>query len=290
MSYPTAPLAYNADVSNPKALNASLPADILAQPKSTRDGDLVFTRAPQVGHFRVWRDAIGTSVFQDLYAISNHFSSTPDGRVAQRHEQAAYDAAIVAALGNARIVVGGDLNVYPRPDDPFPTPSDQLGPLYSAGLTNVYDSILADAPSAAYSYIYEGQTQTLDQLFLNPQALGDHVQSRYAHVNADFPADFDGDTARGLSDHDPLLSRFYAVTPSALDTLMTSLGTAIDARAATQLRHHLEQAAKALDAGDLATYDDQLTAFANQARGLSPKFVGAEAAALLASEALLGLR
>ena len=62
------------------------------------DGGNVFTRPPQVGHFRVWRDGIGTSVFTDLYAISNHFSSTPDARVGQRTEQAAYNAAIVAAL------------------------------------------------------------------------------------------------------------------------------------------------------------------------------------------------
>ncbi len=85
------------------------------------------------------------SVFTDLYALSNHFSSTPDARVGQRTEQAAYNAAIVAALQEAdpaaRVITAGDFNVFPRPDDPFATgqewacsplpcevgPSDQLG-------------------------------------------------------------------------------------------------------------------------------------------------------------------
>ncbi len=133
-------LAYNADVSNPKAVNADLPSDV--DTSTGVDGSNVYTRAPQVGHFRIWRTAIGQSVFTDLWAISNHFSSTPDARVGQRTEQAAYNAAIVAAIQaadpHARVVSAGDFNVYPRPDDPFAPgqpygsssvgPSDQLGP------------------------------------------------------------------------------------------------------------------------------------------------------------------
>jgi hypothetical protein len=59
---------------------------------------------------------VGTSVFVDVYALSNHFSSTPNARVGQRTEQAAYAAAIVAALqaadpealaAEAEMLVGG---------------------------------------------------------------------------------------------------------------------------------------------------------------------------------------
>ena len=104
------------------------------------DGNNVFTRTPQVGLFRIWKDAVGSGASIDLYAISNHFSSTPDGRVGQRTEQSLYNAAIVAALQavdpDVNVAAGGDFNVYPRPDDPFapPTTSDQLGPLYDQGL------------------------------------------------------------------------------------------------------------------------------------------------------------
>ena len=218
-------LSYNADVSNPKALNAELPADV---DRSTGvDGHAVYTRAPQVARFRVWRKSVGEGNAVELTAIANHFSSTPDARVGQRREQAAYDAALVRALSagaqgrRERVVVGGDLNVFPRPDDPFAPgdsrfPSDQLGPLYGAGLTNLYDVLVAEAPEAAYTYVFNGQAQTLDQLFVTPQLHAELRGIRVAHVNADFPADETGDGPRGTSDHDPPVARFgfsEGVTP-----------------------------------------------------------------------------
>jgi hypothetical protein len=123
--------------------------------------------------------------------------------------------------------VGGDLNVFPRPDDPFAPgdrlfPSDQLGPLYEAGLVNLWDDLVADVPSAAYSYTFQGQAQTLDQLFVNGPAHDDLVQMRAAHVNAGWPADFPGDGARGLSDHDPQVARFSSRAQLAVaDTSVT---------------------------------------------------------------------
>ena len=207
-------LAYNADVSNPKALNAVLPDDV--DTSTGTDGSNVYTRAPQVAHFLVAAEPGGDETF-DLWAISNHFSSGPDGRVGQRTEQSAYAAAITQAITTAdptdRIVVGGDFNVFPRPDDPFAPgdplfPSDQLGPLYDAGLVNLWDDLAADVPAAAYSYTFQGQGQTLDQLFVNGMAHADLVEMRAAHVNAGWPADFPGDGPRGLSDHDPQVARF----------------------------------------------------------------------------------
>jgi hypothetical protein len=208
------PLAYNTDVQNPKSLNADLPADV--DTSTGVDGSNVYTRAPQVGKFLV-AAAPGSPEKLTLWAISNHFSSAPDARVGQRREQAAYGAAITSAItaseANARIAYGGDLNVFPRPDDPIATsdsdtPSDQLAPLYDAGLHNLWEDLLADAPSAAYSYVFQGQAQTLDHIFVNPALYGDLVQMRAAHVNAGWPADFGGDGPRGVSDHDPQIARF----------------------------------------------------------------------------------
>lgn len=210
VEYRVAGLGYNADVQNPKVLNAPLPADV--DLSTGNDGNLVYTRPPQVGLFRVWRDGIGTQVFIDLYVLSNHFSSTPNARVGQRREQAAYAAAIVRALKNAkavdRVIVGGDLNVYPRPDDAFAPgdplfPSDQLAALYDAGLKNLWTRLLADKRSAAYSYVFEGQTQTLDQLFVTARLRSELARVWAAHVNSDWPQDHSGDGPRGSSDHDP---------------------------------------------------------------------------------------
>ncbi|MEV5207199.1 lamin tail domain-containing protein [Micromonospora sp. NPDC053740] len=222
VQYRAAGLPTNADVQNPKALNAVLPADV--DTSTGRDGSNVFTRAPQLGKFSV-AAAPGSTERFTLYALSNHYSSGPDSRVGQRREQARYGAAIVTAIEaadqTARVVYGGDLNVFPRPDDPLPfghqelsatgdqpTPSDQLAPLYEAGLHNLWDNLVADVPASAYSYSFEGQAQTLDHLFVNDAFYGDLVQVRAAHINADWPAEFAGDGSRGSSDHDPQVARF----------------------------------------------------------------------------------
>jgi hypothetical protein len=196
-------------VSNPKALNAVLPADV--DGSTGVDGSNVYTRAPQVALFDV-AAAPGSAEHYRLWAISNHFSSGPDSRIGQRTEQAAYGAALVTAIeathAGDRVIYGGDLNVFPRPDDPVPAhPGDQLGPLYNAGLHNLWDDLVADAPAAAYSYVFDGQAQTLDNLFVNPALYRDLIQMRAAHVNADFSAGVPG---RGVSDHDPQVARFHS--------------------------------------------------------------------------------
>ena len=216
-SYTSVP--YDSDVSNPKTLNAVLPAGVTACETSW-----VFPRAPGVALFRIYSTSIGVGSHRDVYVIDNHFKSGPDTCVAHRTEQAKYNAALVAfieaANPNARIVLGGDLNVYPRPDDPFapigqPTSSDQLGSLYdpSLGLTNLWDVLLGQAPESAYSYVYLGQAQTLDQMFVNQPMLADLQQFRIAHINSDFPADYPGDVARGTSDHDPNVATFSHLPP-----------------------------------------------------------------------------
>ncbi|GAA3335763.1 hypothetical protein GCM10020358_05320 [Amorphoplanes nipponensis] len=212
VSYRGEPLASNADVSNPKALNAVLPADV---DRSTGvDGPNVYTRAPQVALFDV-AAAPGDAEHLQLWAVSNHFSSGPDSRVGQRTEQAAYGAAITSAIERthapARIAYGGDLNVFPRPDDPVPAdPGDQLGPLYDAGLHNLWDDLVADAPASAYSYVFDGSAQTLDNLFVNDALYGDLIEMRAAHVNADWAAADEGNGTKGASDHDPQVARFQS--------------------------------------------------------------------------------
>jgi uncharacterized protein len=216
VEYDGTPKAYNQDVQNPKALNADMPDRVDLSTGS--DGTDVFTRAPQVALFRVWKDKVGKgNDYFDLYAVSNHFSSTPDARVGQRTEQALYNARIAQALEadfpKAPILVGGDLNVFPRPDDPFSPghplyPSDQLGPLYESGLTNLWDELADEYPASAYSYVFQGQAQTLDQLFVNRDLDRELRDVRVAHVNADFPADYEGDGPRGTSDHDPTVAVF----------------------------------------------------------------------------------
>ncbi len=201
---------YDSDVSNPKTLNAVLPAGVDAC-----ETTWVFPRAPDIALFHIYATSVGSGSFREVYVVNNHFKSGPDSCVAHRTEQAKYNAAIVAFLQSvkpdARIIVGGDLNVYPRPDDPFapigqPSSSDQLGALYdpSLGLTNIWDVLLSQDPASAYSYVFVGMAQTLDQMFVTQPVLDDLAQAHSTHINSDFPADYPDDVARGTSDHDPL--------------------------------------------------------------------------------------
>lgn len=198
-------MAFNAQVQNPKALN------------SKYSGGDVFARAPQAGEFLVWRDGKKEGEPITVHAIVNHFKSNPSGAVERRREQAAYNARMIDAFERtdpgALIVCGGDLNVFPRPDDPFAPgdakyPSDQLAALYEQGMINLYDYQLATAPSAAYSYVYSGVAQTLDHLFVNPAFDEMLVGVSVAHINSDWNAESAGDAARGASDHDPVVARF----------------------------------------------------------------------------------
>ena len=280
--------SYDLDVSNPKALNADLPAGIeLGDACDELDnGRCVFTRDPQVGHFRVWRDGIGTSVFTDLYAISNHFSSTPDGRVAQRTEQSAYNGAIAAATlaadDEARVIIAGDFNVFPRPDDPFTPgpdpryPSDQLGPMYEAGLENLWDALVEEVPRSAYSYSFVGMAQTLDMQWADANQFADLVQVRAAHLNADFAADFDGDVARGASDHDPQVARWFTdatfARMHALVDYYVATG-ALPADKAFLFHDRLDKAQAYAAQGKVVTAQSQLQAFGNQAHDYAPAAV-----------------
>jgi hypothetical protein len=284
-------LPYNTDVQNPKVFNAILPDYVTGD----TDGDNVFTRPPQVALFRIWRDSVGMSVFQDVYISNNHFSSGPDRRVDQRTEQAAYNAAIVEALQeiNSYVSVGGDLNVYPRPDDPFPTPneSDQLKALYEVPLTNLWNLMVNEYPVSAYSYIYQGQSQTLDQLFTSQTWLAELTQARMTHINADFPADYPGDGPRGTSDHDPVFSAYNLLpTLNRLEELVwyyDANGMIIGNNTTRALLDHLDKAARYEARDNHSAYLAQLQAFQNQVQGKAPRFIPQDVADVLANEAAL---
>jgi uncharacterized protein len=288
-------LPYNSDVQNPKALNAVLPDDV--DTGTGVDGSNVFTRAPQVGLFRLWRTEVNASVYTDLYLLNNHFSSTPDARVGQRTEQAAYNAAIVMAIQaadpEAYVLVGGDFNVYPRPDDPFAPghpryPSDQLGPLYNIGLVNLYDFLLVEEPASAYSYVFQGQAQTLDQLFTTTSTLSEFVTFRVAHVNSDYSGIDELEPFRGASDHDPLSGR-YVFLPN-LDRLVElllyfdAMGDITGRNTTRILLNHLQLAAELYEKGIYEGYADQVMAFINQVADFTPRFITPAASQALQNE------
>jgi hypothetical protein len=190
-------MRYQPRPSNPAAVN-----------EWTASSGVVFDRAPQCAVFR----AVGGSSAPNLILIDNHFRSNPSDAVELRREQARFNAELAGGLlrrdPQALILVAGDLNVYPRPDEPIPNaPSDQLGPLYDAGLHSVYDDLLAKHPEAGYTYVFEGQAQTLDHQFLSPALRERLIDAWVAHINSDFKH-VRGEPGRGFSDHDPIITCF----------------------------------------------------------------------------------
>ena len=141
-----------------------------------------------------------------LFVIANHFNSKGGdqplfGRFQppalssemQRREQAqivgAFVTQILAVDPGAAIAVLGDLN-----DFEFSPP---IMALKGAGLTALIETLPANE---RYSYVYEGNSQTLDHLLVSSGLLSAKTGFDVVHVNAEF---FDQ-----ASDHDPSVARF----------------------------------------------------------------------------------
>jgi len=195
-------LAYSMGPTNPRAINGH-----------QASVGLVFARSPLLACFTAAPrpDAVMPAGSR-LYVINNHFKSIPNMYVETRVEQARLNAAICRGIRerdpDAWIIVGGDLNTFPRPDEPVPDePADQLGAIYEAGMENLHEKMLEERAEGAYTYIWRGQAQTLDHLFVSPGLTDRVVQVRSFHINSDYPAD-SNIIDRRCSDHDPLLAVF----------------------------------------------------------------------------------
>ncbi|HEU4450469.1 MAG TPA: Ig-like domain-containing protein [Gaiellaceae bacterium] len=156
------------------------------------------TRKPLAGEFRLR----GRKVF----VVANHFSSkggddplfgrfqppTRSSEVA-RHAQAesvnAFVDAILAADPAANVVVLGDIN-----DFEF---SETVEILEGGVLTTLMETL---PKPERYSYVFEGNSQVLDQILVSGNLLGNFgVEYDPVHVNAEF--------ADQASDHDPQVAR-----------------------------------------------------------------------------------
>ena len=143
-----------------------------------------------------------------LFLVANHFNSKggdnplfgrfqPPARTseAQRHQQAQithdFINAIVSANPNADVIVMGDLN-----DFEF---SDTVSTL--KGTPGIFEDLIDTLPaSERYSYVFEGNSQTLDHILFSTPLFNAH-QFGYdvVHVNSEF--------ADQASDHDPQVAR-----------------------------------------------------------------------------------
>jgi predicted extracellular nuclease len=159
------------------------------------------TRRSLVGEFKIKN--------KPYFVVVNHFSSKgddqplvgpnqPPTRFTEtfRHGQAQvvndFVDAILARDKNARIIVLGDVN-----DFEFSQTVDILE-------GGVLTSLVKTLPEPErYSYVFEGNSQTLDQILVaNRALLGPHTRYDVVHVNSEFAV------ANQTSDHDPAVMRF----------------------------------------------------------------------------------
>ncbi len=142
------------------------------------------SRKPLAGEFR-WNG-------RTLFVIANHFNSKGGddplfGRYqppvrsteVQRHQQANVVAGFVEQIldadRRANVVVLGDLN-----DFEF---SETLDILEDSGLTNLMETL--PVPER-YSYVFEGNSQTLDQILVSGALTRPRPEYDSVHVNAEF--------------------------------------------------------------------------------------------------------
>ncbi|TVO69357.1 endonuclease/exonuclease/phosphatase family protein [Denitromonas ohlonensis] len=176
------------------------------------------SRKPLAAQFRINGES--------FILVNNHFSSKggdeplfgPDqvptrGSEVARTEQAQAVANFVGDLlsadPGAALIVLGDLN-----DFQF---ADTLAPLTAAGLINLTDTL---PESERYTYIYEGNSQALDHMFVSAALLANGSLSYdIVHANAEF--------ANQISDHDPLLLTIAMPVPEPETYALMMLGLGV---------------------------------------------------------------
>jgi hypothetical protein len=181
----------------------------------------------------------------------------------QRHQQATIEAGFVQQIRdidpNANVVVLGDLN-----DFEF---SETIHILEAAGLTDLYDTVpLAER----YSYVFEGNSQTLDHILVSGSLLNRSTLD-VVHVNAEF--------ADQASDHDPSVVRILMNDEATLCSLAQRV--AAKEGIASSLCAKLGNAAAARERGDLKAAQNILKAFANEVKAQRGKAIGLDDADLL---------
>jgi predicted extracellular nuclease len=146
-----------------------------------------------------------------LFVIANHFNSKggdqpleghfqPPTRSSevQRHQQAQivhdFVASILSADPNANVVVDGDLNDFEW--------SDTVSILKSGVLHDLMDTL---PENERYSYVFEGNSQTLDHILTSDTLFNVPFTFDPVHVNAEF--------ADQASDHDPSVVRITLNDP-----------------------------------------------------------------------------
>jgi hypothetical protein len=171
----------------------------------------------------VLRATVGPSAFP-ITVIVNHLRSLTDiedPRVQdKRRAQAEFLTGLIRARQADNLIVVGDFNSF-QFDDGY---VDVIGILKNAGLPNVTEALPLDQN---YSYVFDGNTQTLDHILVSRGLAGRVSRIVYGRANADFPDSLRNDPNRPerLSDHDSPVAYFTLGSPPVRPIGVTNAAT-----------------------------------------------------------------
>lgn len=166
------------------------------------DGSRLFSRPPLVVQAVF---LVPPAVGQEVWLIINHWKSRVEDTneipytLPRRSEQARFVAALGgelrAAHPGAALAILGDLNDLPG--------SPPLEALSAARFANLLPGL---PPGERYTYVYQGMSQPLDHILIDPAGAGGWFEVGAARIGADFPPSRgrEADTPYRSSDHDPL--------------------------------------------------------------------------------------
>ena len=196
-----------------------------------------------------------------LFVVANHFNSkggddplfgyrqpTIRSSEVQRKQQATVLAGFVSQIldldDDALVAVIGDLN-----DFEF---SEALTILEDAGLTTLIETL---PQNERYSYVFDGNSQTLDHMQASSGLLATLIEFDSVHANSEY--------ADQISDHDPQAARFGLVVTA--DALCSLLATMVDKEGIVNALCAKLEAAAASEARDNPdSKAGQIGAFINQ--------------------------
>ncbi|HEY9076008.1 MAG TPA: endonuclease/exonuclease/phosphatase family protein [Anaerolineaceae bacterium] len=141
----------------------------------------------------------------ELFILNNHFVSMSGGVEAtepRRVAQAAWNMKILDELDlqhpQIKAIVLGDLNSYYQ--------SAPIDVFRKAGMKHAFEFLPTDQ---AYTYIYQGESQTLDHILMTANLAQTIKKVEVLHVNSDYPPpDPTDDSPLAKSDHDPVVVTF----------------------------------------------------------------------------------
>ena len=145
----------------------------------------------------------------------------------KRRKQAEFLADLLQSMQGENVVSVGDYNAFNFNDGYVdvlgtvkgtPAPADQVvaasPDVVTPDLTNLAETDLLPAEQR-YSYVFEGNAQTLDHVLVNANMLGRVTRFQYARNNADFPVEYATDFGRPerMSDHDIPVA-YFSLAPA----------------------------------------------------------------------------